>query len=265
MNQELHNQFLNAASVMVVMQKFDAAIQCKSNALNALDDSLKLSREKPNTAKKLYRGLTRTGKFLTIFGSILIAILLPLFSFTYAASTALNEPTGSQLLYYLFLLSTPLCMLITGIALLILAHNKRNKFRNNAIKELADNEKQIASMKYAVHNDIQRFTALKEQYWNDNYRFVQFLPPRYHNPQAVSFMLQAIENLRADNLTDAINLYEQELHHLEQMRVLNNHVEMQRLYHESISYAMETIKRNQELIKSDLRFIQTIQMIDAFR
>ena len=72
-------------------------------------------------------------------------------------------------------------------------------------------------------------------------------------------MLEAVQNLRADTLKEAINLYEQELKHMAAMEV----AELQRAQNENLMYLLEQaksdIEANNEVLQ-DIRFMQFLNM-----
>ncbi|MBQ1233411.1 MAG: hypothetical protein IIX86_07760, partial [Clostridia bacterium] len=77
---------------------------------------------------------------------------------------------------------------------------------------------------------------------------------------AVGFMLEAVQNLRADTLKEAINLYEQELKHMAAMEA----AEMQRIQSEDMLYAMQlaqsTLDANNAILE-DIRLNEYIERI----
>ncbi|MBQ5794097.1 MAG: hypothetical protein IIW17_08775, partial [Clostridia bacterium] len=89
--------------------------------------------------------------------------------------------------------------------------------------------------------------------------YLEFLPTSYRNVMAVGFMLEAVQNLRADTLKEAINLYEQELKHMAAMEV----AELQRAQNENLMYLLEQaksdIEANNEVLQ-DIRFMQFLNM-----
>ena len=115
-----------------------------------------------------------------------------------------------------------------------------------------------------LEEEIQELLKQKNTYIEKTERYVSFLPSCYRNPQAIGFMLQSVTNLRADTLKEVINLYEHELHMLEQERILNNVAEMQRIQNENTMYALNAIQQNQERINSNLRDIHTWQIFSTF-
>ena len=241
MNQELHTQFLNAASIMFITGKFDKEIQMLAGQANDCSASINKAKERIDTSKRQYRTMT-------VFGIILIAIGL--------------EGMALFLRVFWMLAMMLLSMVIVGICLIVVSMVARRRIRKKFKKEFEQTESLLIPAIERMEARINQIKAQKAQFMSENEDVLEFLPYRYQNTQAVGFMLKAIENLRANNLTDVINLYEQEVHYWEQNRILTNHMEMQRIHNESVQYALESIKRNQKQIKSSLRFMQTMQIID---
>ena len=117
----------------------------------------------------------------------------------------------------------------------------------------------------AANSEIQKITNSMETFMREHKNLLDFLPEKYHTIMAISFMLESVKNLRADTLKEVINLYEQELHLLEQERILQNNVRMQQLQNQRMIYAMEQIKSNQEIIESNILDIKALQIVDMFR
>ena len=254
MNQELYNQFLNAAATLTRRDEISQNIEAKKSELEQLKARIADAEKKPQSAKGRYRGMFRWGNILTIIGFALAGLfLLVILANTYSQSNVLS------------MLPSTIIFAVIGTVGIILnsgARKKRIVLKNKYIEEC----EQLKANLFSQMNEIVRTINSLEEYLNkyseDNAHFLSFLPNPYHNLHAVGFMLQALERLRADNLTDVINLYEQELHHLEQMQVLNQTAEMQRIHNSNMLYAMEAVQRNQARINSNLTNIQMLQIMD---
>lgn len=241
MNQELHTQFLNAASVMFLLGKFDKEVEGVAIQANDCSASIKKAKEKMEKSKTQYKAMTVFGILLTSIGTYIMLMLLLM----------------KNVLFFLFL-----PMAIIGVCLIVVSMVGRRVFRRKAMRDFKETEALLIPAIQRMENRINEIKAQKAQCAAENEDIIGFLPVRYRNTPAVGFMLRAVENLRANNLTDAINLYEEEVRYWEQNRILTNHMEMQRIHNESVQYALESIKRNQKQIKSSLRFMQTMQIID---
>ncbi len=257
MNHELYNQLLNAAAVMVGTQKFDRAITAKRDEWSDLCVEFTDAEEKAKKAHRSYGGLTGLGVFFMLYGFV-NGFMLALVSLSFL----LTESVDFFSFIVLFFVSAILLFMgFLGIFFFFLARIKRKKRKAKAFKQCEEEQKEIQLKIDAVENEEEELQANLREFADKNQHYLDFLPSSYRNPQAIGFMLKAVENLRADCLKDVINLYEQELHYLEQERILNNTAEMQRIYNENLIYVMDSIDRNQRQINSSLQNIQTLQFI----
>lgn len=263
MNQELYNQFLNAAATLTTREEISNNIEAKKSELEQLKIAIADAEKKPQTARTHYRGMFRWGNILTIIGFVLAGLFL-LVTLANISSIESEEAISSDALSILPAAIVFAAIGVVGIILTSGARKKRVVLRNKYIEECEQLKANLFPKMDEIVRTINSISEYLAKYTEDNAHFLSFLPYSYHNLHAVGFMLQALERLRADNLTDVINLYEQELHHLEQMRVLNQNAEMQRIHAENMEYAMQAMQRNQERINANLRGIQTMQIMDMF-
>ena len=263
MNEQLYNQFLDAASVMIGVQKFDEAINTKTDEWSDKCGELLDAQDRAKSANKSYGKWTGWGVFFMIFG--FVNALLYSAAVVIAVFGAILEGTSFYLVEII-----PLMLVVgflffvgfLGMCLFVAARIKRKKRVKKAKKECAVAEVEIQAQIDKIEEEIEYIKGHLREFADENEHLIQFLPSSYRNPHAIGFMLKAIENLRANTLTDVINLYEQELHFLEQRSILQNNAEMQRIHNENMLYAMETINRNQERMNSNLQFIQAMQIIN---
>ena len=263
MNQELYNQFLNAAATLTTREEISNNIEAKKSELEQLKIAIADAEKKPQTARTHYRGMFRWGNILTIIGFVLAGLFF-LVTLANISSMETEEAISSDALSILPAAIIFVAIGVVGIILTTGARKKRVVLRNKYIEECEQLKANLFPKMDEIVRSINSISEYLAKYTEDNAHFLSFLPYPYHNLHAVGFMLQALERLRADNLTDVINLYEQELHHLEQMRVLNQNAEMQRIHAENMEYAMQAMQRNQERINANLRGIQTMQIMDMF-
>lgn len=116
-----------------------------------------------------------------------------------------------------------------------------------------------------LKDEINVLTEEKNQYITKNSHIMEFLPKSYHNVYAVSFMLVAIKNCRADTLKEVINLYEDELHHLELKNELENASRIQKMNAEYVEAALYEISAYQQNINDNVEDIQRRQYIESLR
>ena len=276
MNQQLYNQLLGVASVIVGAQKFDEARAAKRNEWETLSNRLIDADKKVKNAHRSYGKWTGWGVFMMIFGfgnlllaggtSLVYALPIIIETFVDGLFTIENlEGADISILHAFFLTALILlafaCIAFLGIIFFVFARIKRKKYKKKAIKEHEALEAELLPKMDKIEKEIAQIQARLEQFVKGNEARYQFLPSNYRNHHAVGFMLKAVENLRADTLRDVINLYEHELHMLEQERILQDAAEMQRIQNASMLYTMESIERNQKRMNSNLEFMQAMQFI----
>lgn len=264
MNQELYNQLLGAAAVMVEAQKCDKAIQQRYSQINNLEYELKIQDEKVKDSKGSFHALTAWGVVLMILGfgnGGMFTFGILAVGLEEGLMEILLDPTVIPLCFFIIILFV---LGIVGLSMRNIARIKRKKYIEKLKKESEENKIKIQSKIKKLEAEIEKIKDGLRKFGEENEYLLAFLPVKYRWPDAINFMLQAVENLRADSLKEVINLYEQELHLLEQERILNNNALMQQRYNESILQMAETINYNQERINSNLKFVQTLQLLDIF-
>lgn len=133
-------------------------------------------------------------------------------------------------------------------------------------EELRILEKEDAKFEEEVNSKIEKIQKLNGECWDTGKHFLEFLPQKYRTSQAIAFMGEAVKNLRADTLKEAINLYEDKMDRdikwelemeeiQEQSKVQREHMrEMERLAEESAG--------TQKRIEDDLEKIKEMQYYD---
>ena len=113
-----------------------------------------------------------------------------------------------------------LANLITSVILaILLTLNKKNKIvkKNKIIDEenyriSSENEainKQNIELYYQEESIVNQMLGIRQTYLEE---VLPLLPPDYAYPDAVNYFIRLFENHRANNLTEAVNLYEVDLH-----------------------------------------------------
>ena len=161
-----------------------------------------------------------------------------------------------------------LAITIAGIVLLISIPRTKKKNAKIATENHTRIKEQNEATNESLTQQINQIADEFIEYWNSNLHLLDFLPEDYRTAHAVCFMLKAVKNFRADSLKEAINLYDQELKHLEAMAA----AERQRIQNEELLYTMELLNLNMETMNSnqertnrkldDISFMQTMQMFD---
>lgn len=262
MNQELYNQLLDGASVIVAVQKMEAAIEAKKNRWADLCVDYSEGEENIKKARGSYGKWKGWGTFMMIFGLGNAAIV----AFAILSVLAEEFVNGNivpllEIIPFIVIDLILVGFAFIGLLLLIAGGAKRRKRVKKAIMECKGIQEAAQAKIDKMEDEIDQMEARMRKYILDNQHRLAFLPSDYRNPYAIGFMIKALENMRADSLKELVNLYEQEQHFLEQEHILNNSAEMQRIHNENMRYTMECINRNQEKMKSDIQFMQTMQFI----
>ncbi len=93
---------------------------------------------------------------------------------------------------------------------------------------------------------------------------LKFLPENYRYLRAVVFMGKAIENLRADSLKEAINLYEAHVSDLETKFAMQAAARMQQEQLASINELMQQMNDSQERIADDVNQMKLMQLYEKY-
>ena len=111
-------------------------------------------------------------------------------------------------------------MLMIGLFMLI-GFPLINTFRCKALTKRYQKEADdwwYAEGGYISAEDEKNYDRAKKEldlFQDSNKHVLEFIPPHYRNYSAVLFMAHAVGNCRADDLKEAINLYEEQLHRWE--------------------------------------------------
>ena len=118
-------------------------------------------------------------------------------------------------------------------------------------QENQERKKQIAVLQEEVR-------AMQKSYAD----YLAVLPASYRDLPAASYFLTAVRDGRADDMKEAMNLYEQQLHNWKMEKAFEDMTKLQKYQNQFISDALNEIQRNQEVIHSDLSAIMTMQAVD---
>lgn len=172
----------------------------REELLNGLNNAVNIIRRLANIQERLnyvrlqYRNIKPLRKF-SIIGKIAIVF-------------------WTILSIYVYTVSKDIVMLILGLIIWVLPtfliFSSRKKTKNQRIveenKESVERNKQLAIQEQRILNELQEVQTLYRNYISSWY------PIDYCSVDASEFFYNAINNYRADNLKEAINLYEMTLH-----------------------------------------------------
>ena len=272
MNQQLYQQLLDAGNLLA---KEDES----KNDIRKLQAKIKENAAAIDAAKKKIHATPKGSILLFILGGLALVIGIPTaVLFIVSIFVTIVMPIAGDMTYsemlpfmgiFLGVFGVPcLIFIVVGIVLLVIGNIKKKKATKKAretyIQLKAENEFANEEMTNRINQIADDFV----EYWNRNVDLLSFLPDDYRTLHAVGFMLKAVKNLRADTLKEAINLYDQELKHLETMAA----AERQRLQNEELLYTMELLNLNMETMNAnqeranrkldDISFMQTMQIFD---
>ncbi len=123
-------------------------------------------------------------------------------------------------------------------------------------------EKELPKIKEETQIEIEKTEKILNECFEEGKQFLDFLPQKYRNADAVCFMFEAVENCRADTLKEAINLYENELRYRKEQGEKILAAEQQAAYLQNLQSILQDIGENQDAINNNLTEIKTMQFFD---
>ena len=261
MNQSLYDQLRNAGGVLYYQAAAYSKIKNLQDEIE--DDELAVEESESDITGKyppgynlksivgILLGLASGG----IAGFCLIGTVVGLLSY-------LEQPDPNMLgatLFFAVCCAVSTLLLVVALVLIFSAKISRKKYIKRATAEYEEFKVQMEEKIAELNEQIDTIQSDLNEYMNAKQHYLEFLPTSYRNVMAVGFMLEAVQNLRADTLKEAINLYEQELKHMAAMEV----AELQRAQNENLMYLLEQaksdIEANNEVLQ-DIRFMQFLNM-----
>ena len=97
-----------------------------------------------------------------------------------------------------------------------------------------------------------------EKYGEAYRHLLDFLPTKYRNFQATSYMFMAITDQRAETLKEAMNLYEEQLHRWKMEDALKKNIEMQQY----MADAMDELNSRQAEANAHLSAVEQLKFIE---
>ena len=255
MNQPLYDQLRNAGGVLYYQAATYSKIKDLEDEIE--DDEIAIEESERDITRKHPPGYKLKNVIGILLGSVtgggaIINFLCIIVAF-------IEYP--DELFFPLFFavcLVLDIIFLPIALAFSLSAKKSRKKFIKRATAEheefKAQMEEEIAELNEqikTIHSDLNEYMTAKQHY-------LEFLPSSYRNIMAVGFMMEAVQNLRADTLKEAINLYEQELKHQAAMEA----AEMQRMQNENMLHAMELAQSTLDANNAILEDIRLREYID---
>ena len=106
--------------------------------------------------------------------------------------------------------------------------------------------------------EIKEIKEEAEKYGDTYCHLLDFLPVKYRNLQATSYMLMAITDQRAETLKEAMNLYEEQLHRWKLESITLQNAEMQQY----LADALDELNSQQAEANAHLSEIRQMQFIE---
>lgn len=250
MNKQLYNDLLNASYILLAQKKIQ-------NKIRTLKEKIFLrERERKELETLLLNDKpwgygTKRGWATALFivaGVILVPIV-----------QAINRsPMITEVLIMM-----GMCIGSSAIAALLLvsAHaslKKKTAQDEQRIKKQFDEDK---VKNQADSAEISQLNKENAQLLDNGKAFLEILPETYRNAEAACFMILAVKDGRADNLKEAMNMYEEQLHRWKMENMLQDALQMQQIHAETMDSVVREIVSNQESINDNLASIASLQSI----
>ena len=247
----LHSKLIAACEYYIMKDKYNSAIAEQEKYDRQYDKKLEELRRKGFSAVKGVLAIV----FSTV-GAWLVFVFLSIVSLEY-----LPDSFDKLSFSYAICLSIPLAALIAVGGALVYKKTycriKTKKIQAECKKYwdevLAPEQVQIRSNIYYLKNE-------RDQFINKYNCLLDFIPEYYRTKLAVAYLENVVKNGRADNLKEALNLYEEQLHRWE-LEEQSRTIAQQNYY---LSEQLSTISSNQREIASSLRHIENLEFYNTF-
>jgi len=250
MNKELYEKLLVAGNLFLTKKKTDDEIAAYErqikNSYTDLEEHYEVENYKLNVKTSVW----------VILGRIFIILSL----------VSIGPSIGLSFEYDNFrLLIQPILLIIFTISLYIIDGIKANKKKAAVTKEYETKKEQLNARNKELTKTLNEQKEKINEIWAGYTGYFSFLPEKYQNVYAVSFMLDAVASMRADTLKEAINLWEDELKWIKDQEQKRQYETIRQRQNEQMLAAMSELEANQELINSNLRDIKFMQYVDYMK
>ncbi len=263
MNKELYEKCMRAAALLIGVEALSEEIEKRELELQELckkEKHLKShSEKKPNSTATL----------------IILPIVLFLLSITVAVAFIVGGGMGvimafrggseAGIGFTLLMLAFGGVLLLIGIGVLLLplivfvkmlhSNTKHKKEAPKKYEEFYKNTYLPESERLSA--EITDLKEKRSEFQQVNADALEFLPVDYRDIVPITFIFTAVKNCRADTLKEALNLFEQERRHWEQMQALQEVAAMQEEYYD---VALSEIRHNSAVLE-DIRFLEIANFI----
>ena len=194
---DLQESFAKATRYFQIGEQLENQITEQENAIYEI--KMKFRREK-GSKTKIWAVLFYLGCAAAVFFTLVFAVYLIGGLVESGSSLSAVFITGCFSIFILVIFL--LLVVIVSKAKL----RKEEKIYNRKY------ELEVEPILCAEQKKLDEMERQVELFAKENFHLVEFLPMQYRNLQAISFMLVAISNGRADSLKEVFNLYEEQLH-----------------------------------------------------
>ena len=238
MNKTLCNDLAIATSYFSECKKIEDSLLTEQAQILLSASEAQEERDERNKIPGII-GMIGTGVFFIFLAFVAVGLILSLFV---------------DISYLLGSISYAILM---GIGYLLKITGKKLEDKNNErFKRKIDTEvKPIAD---EANKKIEKLKQIMENFVNENLHYIEFIPIKYRNLEAVSYMFIAASNGRADTLKEAINLYEEQLHRWNLEMAANKVAEAQQY----TARAIDELNRQQRETNNHLKAIEFIEYIN---
>ena len=200
MTNDLQESFAKATRYFQIGGQLEDRITEQENAINEI--KMKFRREKGSKTIKW------TVLFCLSIATAFIAAIAYVAGLVITHTYYEGSKTWLQIMFSKLCISSFLVFIISF--LLAIASDSKTKAIEK--KQKKKYEREVEPILCAEQKKLDEMERQVELFAKENFHLVEFLPMQYRNLQAVSFMLVAVSNGRADSLKEVYNLYEEQLH-----------------------------------------------------
>lgn len=201
------------------INKYKKEIEYEQKRIGTANKNMQTKDER---AAKTKSRTKKAGKAATTITVAICAVFLLMFKGCSAVMTAGQDNYAKLSMNVMFMVLLFFCILLVIVVRVIVAgttesvNNKINRTINkNAAKSLPEAQNNIISHQNYIGNIQQQLPQIESQIaaeYDKIKPLVEAFPPAYCYPYAVQRCAFFIENLRADTLKEALNLYEDEVY-----------------------------------------------------
>ena len=232
MDKELYQKLAGATKYLQLVEDGCALILSKQEEAKELEKNHKAQR---------YKKKAPFEKFIWIFSWLSLVSFIGIIGAIIVKSV-----------YYTIIISL-LFALFLSIFIFIIVSEKRVDKKFAVIYENETKPKIMSCI-----SDIEQIKEAVERFGEANKHVLDFLPHKYRNLEAASYMLMVVVDQRAETFKEALNLYEEQLHRWRLEDAAQNSIEAQ----EYIALALDELNDRQAETNAHLSAIEQMQFIE---